>query len=298
MRFLIATPVLNGAVFAADCVRAVSAAFQGLDYIHVIIDGGSKDGTVEKIAAMDAPNLVVHSEPGTSMYEALNLAIDGYDADIFYQINIDDIVLPEAGRFAEDFLARHPTIDVVLGGCMTISLDTGYARPKYCLDDQADPRRLAVNLFVSQPSAFVRLAVLRKSGGYDTRYRYAADTDLWLKIGAEGARFASVPQMLSVDRMHGGAARLTARHLSELDAVRDRWRGGRPAGRARKFANTLAFTIRCMRGLFSGAGQSGALGYEGGALSRALSFFFSGFAAVRLDTVCMSGRYPIQGRLK
>jgi glycosyltransferase len=298
MRFLIATPVLNGAVFAEDCVRAVSAAFLGLDYIHVIIDGGSRDGTVEKIAALGAPNVVVRSEPGTSMYEALNLAINTYDADIFYQINIDDLVLPQAGRFAEGFLAGHPAIHVVIGACMTISLDTGYARPKYCLQDQAHPRRLAANLFVPQPSAFVRLAVLRKSGGYDTRYRYAADTDLWLKIGAEGARFAFVPEILSVDRMHGGAARLTARHVSELAEVRAHWRAGIVAGPGQKFANMLAYTVRGIFGLFSGEGQSAALSYEGGALSRALSFLFSGFAAVRLDTVCMSGRYPIQGRIR
>jgi hypothetical protein len=50
------------------------------------------------------------------------------------------------------------------------------------------------NNFVSSPATFVRRAVLTEIGALDTRFKYSADYDLWLRLGRRGApAFAREP---------------------------------------------------------------------------------------------------------
>lgn len=296
--FSVITPVLNGERFVSDCLRTVEAAFGGFAYEHIIVDGGSRDGTVDAINAIANEHVTVISAPGSTMYEALNMGMRAGSSRIFYQINIDDIVLPEAPGIALQKFESNPDADVVIGACLLFDMHANCVRPKYCLSDQNHVRRLAVNQFVPQPSAFVRMKCLRVNSGYSEAYKYASDTELWLRLTASGVKFVLTSNFFSIDRIHSAAARLSAKHIAELGEIRERWGKGMQAHRSVRIRNRLDSALRNLKGLHLAEGGTGSVKYIGSTVARDLSLLFSKCASMRIETDVLKGTYPIRGYLE
>lgn len=63
------------------------------DYEHIIIDGGSSDGTVDVIRKYEDRIAYWISEPDKGVYDAMNKAIEKAKGDWFLYINSDDILI-------------------------------------------------------------------------------------------------------------------------------------------------------------------------------------------------------------
>ena len=100
----IITPSLNQARFLDDTLRSVRD--QTYPHIeHIVIDGGSTDGTVEMLAR----NLCDErfrwlSEPDDGMYWAVNKGLRMASGSIVAYLNADDVFLPWSVAAAVDFL--------------------------------------------------------------------------------------------------------------------------------------------------------------------------------------------------
>ena len=89
------TPVLNGAKFVAGCVNNVAS--QRCDVCeHLIVDGGSTDGTVELLRnARERSHVRVFVRPGLGQSAALNLGVAESRGDIIGILNVDDFYSPQ-----------------------------------------------------------------------------------------------------------------------------------------------------------------------------------------------------------
>jgi glycosyltransferase involved in cell wall biosynthesis len=58
---------------------------------HIIIDGGSEDGTIELASGNESSSLVV--EHGCSSHEAINIGVSLVDTEYFFVLNSDDEIL-------------------------------------------------------------------------------------------------------------------------------------------------------------------------------------------------------------
>jgi glycosyltransferase involved in cell wall biosynthesis len=94
-----------------------SVAAQTYPYIqHVIIDGGSTDGTLEIIQRNQDRIDYFVSEPDRGIYDAMNKGISAASGDILYFLNPDDrfcddrVVQDVASVFESD-----PSLEVVYG---------------------------------------------------------------------------------------------------------------------------------------------------------------------------------------
>src|SRR3954466_15542507 len=87
------TPCLNA---HATIERALaSVAEQGYEPLeHVVIDGGSTDGTLDLLAAH--PGLVVRSGPDRGLSHAMNKGIELAQGEVVGWLNADDFYLPGA----------------------------------------------------------------------------------------------------------------------------------------------------------------------------------------------------------
>lgn len=88
MKFSVVTPCFNAMSYLPDCVTSVRHACEGLDYEHVIADGGSTDGTVDYLKEQTDVDWV--SEKDSGMYEALNKAIARASGDVIGHLNTDE----------------------------------------------------------------------------------------------------------------------------------------------------------------------------------------------------------------
>ncbi len=282
----IVTPTFNHARYIEATIRSVlNQNYPNLQY--VVMDGASKDGTVEILkkyasvgglpASAGSTNFSWQSAPDQGQADAINKGFARCTGEIIAWLNSDDCYKPGAILAAATYLRDHPTIPLVYGNAEFIRPDGSYLCP--CANTEPFSRHRLVHYsdYIVQPSTFFRLSAFQAVGGLDTSLHYAMDYDLWLKLSA-GQELAYVPQVWSQYRWLGenksatgswkrieevrqvakrhGSNRLPAYFRLEavnlhVQSARASWRKGEVGSAAVSLAYAIANTISSPRALWS-----------------------------------------------
>jgi glycosyltransferase involved in cell wall biosynthesis len=84
----IVTPVFNSTRWIDLCIRSVRHALQGQSYEHIVVDGGSTDGTLEYLKQQQDIRLILGPDKG--MYDALNKGMAAARGRILGHLNADE----------------------------------------------------------------------------------------------------------------------------------------------------------------------------------------------------------------
>ena len=87
MDISIVTPVFNSFRWIELCVHSVRHALQGRGYEHIVVDGGSTDGTLEYLKRQKDIRLIPGPDKG--MYHALNKGMATARGRILGHLNAD-----------------------------------------------------------------------------------------------------------------------------------------------------------------------------------------------------------------
>lgn len=222
LKFSIVTPSFNQAEYIEETIQSIHA--QGYpDLEHLVIDGGSTDGTLE-ILKRSEHGLHWISEPDEGQANAINKGFKRATGDIIAWLNSDDIYLPGTLRRVADFFARRPEVDVVYGDYYLIDHQGAVLLRKK--EIPFDYNILLYGLdYISQPATFFRRHVLDRVGYLDETLHYGLDWEYWLRIAQAGLVFAHMPDYLAGARWHGQAKTLDAppEMYAEHRAIRDRY---------------------------------------------------------------------------
>ena len=209
-RFSIVTPSLNQSAWLPqhlDSVRIASSE-SGRTVEHLIIDGGSTDGTLEILAGQEFSEWT--SEPDRGQSDAINKGLARARGEIVSYLCADDLLEPTALRLVDRAFVDHPEADVVYGDGFFLEGESGWKRLKCAGAYYVD--RLRRGNFLIQPAVFWRRGVTEKFGGFDIRWQYCMDHAAWLRW-AGSTRWIYVPEPLAVCRLHGAAK--TSRALAD-----------------------------------------------------------------------------------
>jgi glycosyltransferase involved in cell wall biosynthesis len=164
------TVVFNGANHLEETIVAVaSQTYPNIE--HIVIDGGSTDGTVDILRRYDDKLGYWMSEPDAGLYDAMNKGVALVEDPESYILfaNADDSL------YSPDSIARAVMLgqsaDLVYGK-MVLSDDqiSGVLGREVQLSDLARQT-------LCHPATFVRKRVFDRVGKFDTSYRIAADYD-------------------------------------------------------------------------------------------------------------------------
>jgi glycosyltransferase involved in cell wall biosynthesis len=119
MRISIITPVLNKAPYIERCFQSV-AGQSYTDFEHIVIDGGSDDGTVELIEryASRCGNVKWMSKPDRGQSQAMNRGLALARGDVIGFINADDYYEADVLRMTSDALEAMRPPCMLFGNCV------------------------------------------------------------------------------------------------------------------------------------------------------------------------------------
>jgi glycosyltransferase involved in cell wall biosynthesis len=173
----IVTPVLDGKRFIESCIQSVIE--QGCTRLeHCIIDGGSKDGTVQigEHYAQKYPHIRWISQKDKGQSDAMNKGILQARGRYIGFVNADDYYEPNVLNDVIELLEMLPEPGILVGNCRVLD---GEGRLLYI----NKPRPQIINIllgsqFPVNPSAyFYHRSLHDKIGIYDTDDHYCMDLD-------------------------------------------------------------------------------------------------------------------------
>ena len=191
----IITITYNSEMTLEETIRSVvSQGYPNLEYL--IIDGASKDNTLDIVNKYKDQIAVISSEPDKGISDAFNKGIQKATGEIIGIINSDDILLPGALQAIAD--NYDPSVDVYSGNVLFWNDITGDTVVSY---PTLDFGKLQLQYGVAHPSRFIRKDAYERFGVYDIRFRYVMDRNLLCRFYQKGAKFIHIDKELTKFRM-------------------------------------------------------------------------------------------------
>ena len=203
----IVTPSYNQVAYLEETIRSVlNQDYQNLEYI--IVDGGSKDGSLEIIEKHANELAWWVSESDRGQTDAINKGFSRAKGEILAWINSDDTYLPGAISESVEFLDSHPDIGLVYGDANLVDED-GEVIGRFPAR-QTDKRRLMRgHVHIPQQASFFRADIWRLVGPLDPSFYFAMDYDLWVRISQQSP-IEYYPRLWANFRLHGDAKSIAA----------------------------------------------------------------------------------------
>ncbi len=198
---------------------------------HIVVDGGSTDGSLAVLDTHKAGIAKMVSEPDRGIYDALNKGIRMASGDVIGFMHADDeFASPRAlDRIAAAF--DDPDVGAVYGDLVYVRKSDTSRVVRYWRAGEYQRNHLTHGWMPPHPTFYVRKDIYQRLGAFDTRYKIAADYENMLRILWRGrVRAAYVPEVLVRMRV-GGASNMSLfnmLHKSREDyaAMRENGIGG------------------------------------------------------------------------
>jgi glycosyltransferase involved in cell wall biosynthesis len=203
MMITIITPSYNRAQMIIDAIESVLAQ-DFKDFEHIIVDGGSTDGTLEVLKHY--PHLKVINESDQGMYDALNKGLQIASGEIIGFLNTDDLYAENifsivARRFDD------PEVMAVTGRAVVFAeLPDGKVKvvETYSPEEQSLIEGLATGgAFFN--AWFFRRATFNRIGNFNPNYKIVGDRDFMFRFSLNSLKYAAINDLVYKYRMHEGS---------------------------------------------------------------------------------------------
>ncbi len=176
----------------------------------IVVDGGSKDETLDVLQSHTDPRLAWVSEPDKGQSDALNKGLQRATGDIITYLNSDDLLLPGAIAFAVQYFDQHPDADLLYGDGYFVD-----AQGNRLSAFKSAPFDLAMCMINgqdwAQPGTFWKREVTQGIGLFDPTLHYRMDFDYWIRAALAGFRLQYVPGERAAYRLHGESKTVSQR---------------------------------------------------------------------------------------
>jgi glycosyltransferase involved in cell wall biosynthesis len=195
----IITPSFNQGRFIEATIQSVLAQdYANIEYI--IVDGGSKDDSVDIIKKYERHLTWWVSEKDKGHADALNKGFSRATGDILAWLNSDDLYYPYTVSEATAILRERPEVGMVYGDANLID-SSGEFAGKFAARQTDYRRLLRGSVHIPQATTFYRASTWRSAGLFDLSLFFAFDYEMWVRF-SKMSQLLYVPRLWADFRMH------------------------------------------------------------------------------------------------
>lgn len=203
MKITVITAVYNNKATITDAIESViSQSYKNVE--HIVIDGGSTDGTIEAVRAFGDKIDKFVSEPDEGIYDALNKGIALATGDVVGFLNSDDVY---ANDLVLEKIARafqHEDADSVYGDLNYVKRHNISNVVRHWKSHVFTQQKLRMGWMPPHPTFYVKRKIYEQYGGFDTDFKIAADYDSVLRfLGVYNISTTYIPEVLVQMRLGG-----------------------------------------------------------------------------------------------
>ncbi|MDF7775431.1 glycosyltransferase family 2 protein [Sphingomonas sp. AOB5] len=173
---------------------------------HVIIDGGSKDGTVDRVSGLLRAGDVLVSEPDKGIYDAMNKGVARATGDVIALLNADD-------RYADPGVLSRVAAQFDAAGTDAVLGDVSFFKPgapevsiRRYNSGMFKPERIGWGWMPAHPAMVLTREAYDRVGPYRTDYRIAADFEFIVRAFREHGLSYSYLRDVFVKMQVGGVS--------------------------------------------------------------------------------------------
>lgn len=177
MKVSIITSCFNREATIAHAIESVLAQdYPDIEYI--VVDGASRDRSLQVIERYSDRIARIISEPDSGMYEGINKGIRVATGDIVGLLHSDDFL------YATDIISRivkrfeETGADFVYGNGLFVDADDTNRVVRNWIGGSYSKWKVRHGWLPLHPTCYIRKACMDRLGLYDESYRIAADSDL------------------------------------------------------------------------------------------------------------------------
>ncbi len=235
----VVTPSFNqGAYLRETLASLVDQRYPDLEVI--VMDGGSKDDSVEVIREFEQHIAYWESQPDRGQSHAINKGFERATGEVLCWLNSDDVLLPGALNAVAFAFNTHSDWSWISGPSLKFGeglheLGGYYELPK-------DAIEWMVYCPIAQPSTFWRRSLYERFGGLDEAFHYALDYEYWVRFVMGGEKLHFVDRPLSAYRLHDASksVALAKNFIAERSMLREKYRSSLTPSQSAKLDRQLS----------------------------------------------------------
>jgi glycosyltransferase len=181
MKISIITAVYNSFNFIDNCLQSIVKQTYN-DIEHIVIDGGSTDGTLDVINKYRDNIATLISEPDNGIYDAMNKGIKLARGEIIGILNSDDFYVNDTiiEKVVDTF--KKYNVDSCYGDLIYVDKNDTNKVIRYWKSSQYKYGSFKYGWHPPHPTFFVKKEVYDKYGAFDTNFEISADFELMLRF--------------------------------------------------------------------------------------------------------------------
>ena len=219
----IVTPVYNGAKYILETIESVTN--QGYPNIeHIIVDGGSNDGTHEILESCRGDKCRVIIEKDEGMYDAISKGFRIAKGDVFAYLNSDDRYMPSAIEIVMETFNQFPNVDWLTGVPSTmdhkgalLNVENPKIYPRWMIRKGCFRHDCLGS--IQQESTFFRRTLYEKAP-LTSDFKLAGDFKLWWDFAGHTQLFTVKTILASFRKHEGQLSGNEQAYLAECDKIK------------------------------------------------------------------------------
>ena len=149
---------------------------------HIIVDGGSTDGTIDIIKNYPFLNKKIFFRKNIGIYEGINYGIKKSSGEIISILNADDILQSKNIVFEMiSIIKKHRNKKIFLGNVVYFNKDNFEKVSRFYPSTNFTRNQMYYGIMPPHPASFIRKEVYNKTGLYNEQFKIAGDFDMFLR---------------------------------------------------------------------------------------------------------------------